>query len=372
MFKDVFKEVTGIFDRYFLVNLFFPSLVFWVLIMIVGIIGSGWDLLQVIQIWNQQDISFKTLQIILFLFFITLFSSILNSQLGTILRFYEGYWNFPLGFLKSIGKTWHKNKWRKLDFKQKMNDIAQEIKTNSEEQSQVMAALQSSSSQHSVQLQQKKENLENQRARLDKDKLKIQRNIKNDEESIYLYYPPLKESEEQVMPTRLGNILKNAEIYPFSKYKLDAVLIWPRLYNLLPERYIQIIAEAKNSLDFMLIISTLSGIFAILSSSYLLIVKASGWLFLLCFWGGLFIAWYAYRNALSSALLYAQQIKAAFDLYRNKLIEQMRLPLPKTPEEERKLWSEICLFLYSSDLEILSKISWQYKHPDAVNSPNSP
>ena len=39
-------------------------------------------------------------------------------------------------------------------------------------------------------------------------------------------------------------------------------------------------------------------------------------------------------------------IKAAFDLYRNELLKQMRLPLPATLDEEKTRWREIGQFLY--------------------------
>lgn len=52
--------------------------------------------------------------------------------------------------------------------------------------------------------------------------------------------------------------------------------------------------------------------------------------------GGMLVAWFAYEAALGSARLYAQQVKAAFDLYRNELLIQMRLPLPTNPKEERE------------------------------------
>jgi hypothetical protein len=170
------------------------------------------------------------------------------------------------------------------------------------------------------------------------------------------------------MPTRLGNILKNAERYPLDRYEIDAVLIWPRLYNLFPEPFIQSIGEAKSSLDFMLVVSTLSSIFAIVTGVYLVIVKASGWVFLVCFWGGLFLSWLAYKAALGSALIYAQQIKAGFDLYRHEFLKQMRLELPKTPIEEMKLWNNICQLLYSSNTQVLL----EYKDSDSVKIQNNP
>src|SRR5205823_3338390 len=46
-------------------------------------------------------------------------------------------------------------------------------------------------------------------------------------------YPP---DEQDVLPTRLGNVLRAAEQWAGRDYGLRAVVIWPRLYPLLSER----------------------------------------------------------------------------------------------------------------------------------------
>ncbi|MBG1260608.1 hypothetical protein [Nostoc commune] len=306
MLNDVLKEVPGLIGRRFIMNAFFPSFLFWGLVITV-VLAEQADFINVLKEWNQLDTTLKFLQIIGFFSWVTFFSIILSSHFNTILRFYEGFWNFPLGrLLKNNRERWY---------------------------------------------QARLENL----------------NKQDNYETIYLYYP-LPTQPEKVMPTRLGNILRNAELYSFTRYEIDAVFMWPRLYNLLPERFIQTIAEAKGSLDFMLVVSALSGIFGLVIGVYLIIVQSSGWLFLTCFWGGLFLAWLAYQSALGSALLYAQQIKAGFDLYRNELLKQMRLELPKTPSEEIELWDKIRQFLYSNNTTVLL----QYKDLDATKTQNSP
>ena len=306
MLNDVLKEVPGLLGRRFLMNAFFPSFLFWGLVIVVAIAGQR-DFINVLKEWNQLDLTLKVLQIIVFFSWVTLFSVILSSHSNTILRFYEGYWNFPLDcLLENNRKMWYQARLKDLE---------------------------------------KQDNYE----------------------TIYLYYP-LPTQPEQIMPTRLGNILRNAELYSLDRYKIDAVIIWPRLYNLFPERFLETIAEAKGSLDFLLVVSALSSIFAIFSGVYLVIVKASGLLFLTCFWGGLFLAWLTYRSALGSALLYAQQIKTGFDLYRHELLKQMRLELPKTPLEEPELWNKIGQLLYRS----ARNVKLQYKDPDAAKTQNSP
>lgn len=380
MFNDVLKEVTGLLERRFLLNAFFPSLIFWGLLIIVAFAGTGWDLSKLAQIWNQQDITFKTLQIVGFLSWVMFFSGILNSQSNAIVRFYEGYCNFPLlsnlfSGLAWVGKQWHQNQLESLDGEQQMQALAQQMKKVAQNRQLLEADLNSINTQQpsspsglqppgidgifsqlhklfkkiqhvllEIKYQQQRKKL----AKLNQQAHRLQAKLGGLYESIYFYYPKLSDAR-QVMPTRLGNILKNSELYPYYHYHIDAVLIWPRLYNLLPETFLQTIAQAKSSLDFDLVISALSGVFGLFSGGYLLIVKAPGWLFLLCFWGGLLVAYLAYESALSSALLYAQQIKAAYDLYRNELLKQMRLPLPQTYLEELEQWEAICRFLYIND-----------------------
>lgn len=285
MFSVDLKEVTGVVGRRFLMTAFVPSLVFWGLFIAVMAIGQG-DLFTAIKAWSEQETIFKTLQIIVFVVWVIFFANILSSQLNTILRLYEGYWDFPLGrYFQIRGQRRHQARLKKLE------------------------------------------------------------NDPNQYEKIYLYYP-LPTQPEQVMPTLLGNILKNAELYPRDRYRIDAVLIWPRLYYLLSDRFVQTVADARGALDFMLVISSLSVGFALLAGSYLLITGAAWLYFLVCFLGGLFTAWLAYKSALGSALLYAQQIKVAFDLYRNDLLKKMHISLPTTPEEEKRVWNDVVQLLY--------------------------
>lgn len=307
MFSAVLKEVISVVGRRFLMIAFFPSLIFWGLLIAIVVVGQG-DLSIAVKTWNEQETVFKTLQIIGFIAGVIFFASILSSQLTTILRLYEGYWDFPLGrYFQTMGQCRHQARLAKLN---------EEIQ---------------------------------------KDPSRY--------EDIYLYYP-LPTQPDQVMPTRLGNILKNAELYPLDRYKIDAVLIWPRLYNLLPERFVQTIAEARGALDFMLVISSLSGAFVLFAGGYLLIAGATWWYFMICFFGGLLIAWLAYKGALGSAMVYAQQIKVAFDLYRNDLLKQMHLPPPTTPDEEKTQWNEVVQFLYRNVRE--KPELWNYT--DATSS----
>ena len=308
MFSAALEKATSLFERRFLINIFFPSFIFCGLSIVVVVAGQE-DLASTVKAWNQQNAAFQTVTIVGFISLVTFLSGILASNLTTIVRLYEGYWNFPGNrHLKNVSKSWYQHRLKELEKK---------LEENPEDPCY---------------------------------------------EEIYLNYPPPTRLT-QVMPTRFGNILKNAELYPQLRYKIDAVLIWPRLFNLFPERFVLTLAEARSSFEFMLVISFLGGTFALLSSIYLLIIGATWWLFLLCFWGGWLVAWFAYKASLGSARLYAQQIKAAFDLYRNELLIQMRLPLPTNLKEERAQWKEIGQFLYSN-----LPGSWKYTNDEADSS----
>jgi hypothetical protein len=223
-----------------------------------------------------------TVQIALFGSFLTwvwFWAGIIASQWRSIVQLYEGYWSRRVRWLPELGRKWH---------------IKQVLRLYEDE----------------------------------------------NDEALYNHYPYASQLD-QVMPTRLGNILKNAELYSRYRYRADTVLLWPRLTHLVPDRFNRVLSDARAQLEFLLVVSVLSTIYALLAGAYLLIVGATWWIFLCCFWGGLFLAFGTYFGSLNNALVYAQQLKAGFDLYRTELLRQLRLDPPDNLAEERELWEEI-------------------------------
>lgn len=140
----------------------------------------------------------------------------------------------------------------------------------------------------------------------------------DDEQELYFRYPP-KTRLDEVMPTRLGNIFKSAELYPALRYGMDGVLFWPRLYAVLPDRVAAGLGEARSTLERLLALSWLSGLFAIGTSAYLLVVRGPSSVYLGCLLGGTLVAHICYLAALRAADGYAEQVRAAFDVYRGDL-----------------------------------------------------
>lgn len=155
----------------------------------------------------------------------------------------------------------------------------------------------------------------------------------------------------QLMPTRLGNLLRAAELAPRDRYGLDGVICWPRLWLLLPENVRDELSQTRETLD----------------------AAAELWL-----WGLLFLAWtpwslgaaalslalalYAYRRALRAAEVYAALIQSAYDLHRFALYQALHWPLPQNPAEERAAGEALTAYLWrGSDSPVLAFTGQQTK-----------
>lgn len=311
MFSGLLKEITGALDRRFVLTLFFPSLLFWAALLVVYAATGDMDAL--VTSWRTQSTERRALQIVGAVAWVLFFSYMLWHQVLWITRQFEGYWDWPLGnYLRRV-RTRHY--------------------------------------------------------------LRVLNSLNPNDDTAYerIYYGfPLPDEPEHVMPTRLGNILKNAELYPKRQYAADAVLFWPRLYAVVPDSFTATVGEAKSSLDLMLVLSALSAVFAIIAGVGLLIRGGPWWLFLACFGGGLLAAHFAYISALRAAIPYTQLIKSAFDLYRGDLIDKLGYERPKSLDDENSFWENLGQQLYRGtpqDEAVLRYKVAEEKRPPAPEAP---
>ncbi|MFE2131372.1 hypothetical protein [Streptomyces amritsarensis] len=163
-----------------------------------------------------------------------------------------------------------------------------------------------------------------------------------DDASTHDRYPP-RTRPDDLMPTRLGNALKAAELYPRLRYGIDAALVWPRLHPLLPDTFLATLGAARTGLTALLASAFLSVVLAVGGAGYLWAVDAPTRLFLLCLWGGGLAGWLCYRGALLRAVAYGQHLRVAFDLYRGLLLDAVGRPVGDG-EDERLHWQRLCLF----------------------------
>ena len=162
-----------------------------------------------------------------------------------------------------------------------------------------------------------------------------------------------------VLPTRLGNVIRSFESYPWRQYKIRSITVWPRLTPYIDEACAAQIDEAKSSVDFMLNSSLLCGALAALVAAVHLgfpVGLASArvlvpFVLQLAVFGGL--AYGFYLAAISRAQSWGMTVKTAFDLFRWKLLEGLGYrSKPGSLEEERSLWEAISNRLILSDLMI--------------------
>jgi hypothetical protein len=140
---------------------------------------------------------------------------------------------------------------------------------------------------------------------------------------------------DDLMPTRLGNILRAAERRPTDKYGLDAIICWPRLWLLLPDTARQELGVARASLDMDIRI--------IIWGSLLFVWSFWAWWSVLV---ALLVVGFAYRRAIGAATVYGDLLEAAFDLYRLQLYDALSLPRPTSPAEEPAHGQRLTEYLY--------------------------
>jgi hypothetical protein len=172
-------------------------------------------------------------------------------------------------------------------------------------------------------------------------------------------YPTRRES---VMPTRLGNVLRAAEDYPLIRYNIDAVVVWPRLYLVLPDQVTTAIAAAKTPLDLMAVIGAVASAFAV-SGTVISAVLLPWYAPFACLAGGLAVTWFAYAGAVQAARPYAQLIRAAFDVHRGLLLDAVGLSRPQSLLGEREQWEQITHLWYQGAAEKATLLGYPATSP---------
>jgi hypothetical protein len=133
----------------------------------------------------------------------------------------------------------------------------------------------------------------------------------------------LPADERELMPTRLGNLLRAAESRPGEKYGLDAVQCWPRLWLVLPDATKDAVAAAGADLNTSATWWTWSALVAVWTvfTPLALIVAALA-------------AALSYAVLVGSAARYAQLVEAAFDVHRGLLYDAVGHTRPEDPGAE--------------------------------------
>jgi hypothetical protein len=161
---------------------------------------------------------------------------------------------------------------------------------------------------------------------------------------------------DQLMPTRLGNMLRAAEQRPTEKYGLDVLVCWPRLWLILPENARTELVEARANLN------TAVG-FWLWSMLFLLWTSLAWWAFPI----GLIAAFCVYRWIIGTAEVYGDLLEAAFDIHRIALYQALHWPPPTRTDEEPAAGKVLSSYLLRGGSSLSKPVVLKYtdqKPPD--------
>ena len=149
------------------------------------------------------------------------------------------------------------------------------------------------------------------------------------------------QDETALRPTRLGNMLAAGAEYPWTIYAMDGMLWWSHLTPVLPSYVSDALEGAQARLLGLLNLSLVFGVLACEAVVVLGLVGQQWTAALGVAVAGGVLAWLGYHAAVSQALEVTSQIRVAFNLYRQEILKQMGLDIPKTMAAERALWQTL-------------------------------
>jgi hypothetical protein len=175
-----------------------------------------------------------------------------------------------------------------------------------------------------------------------------------------------------LLPTRFGNAFRAMEIYPRQRYKMDAVLLWPRLLHVIPDAYHGKLDESNNRLAFLIncfILSLGTAVLSGLAAGYQLLMfhlaqkgvpkllyfidivqddvdkyQQNAYLYLAGIVIMMILSFAFYRAAIPIVVQYGELVKSAFDLFRFALIDALKLKRPTDYDSETTMWENLSMF----------------------------
>lgn len=164
----------------------------------------------------------------------------------------------------------------------------------------------------------------------------------------------------EVAPTRMGNIALSVQSYFGSRYNLNFNFFLTRIQKTLQseEKYFPVLATAKAQLDFIIALFWLSCLFAVSWTPVAAWWGFSFWLLLAAAVAAPASAWLFYQLAVRSYRSYADLLRTTVDLFHFQLLQSLHIALPHSSVDERELWRSIGEWLGHGDYRDVS-----YSHP---------
>ncbi|OLF14933.1 hypothetical protein [Actinophytocola xanthii] len=170
------------------------------------------------------------------------------------------------------------------------------------------------------------------------------------------------EYDNRLMPTLLGNILRDGEDRAGGRYGLDFTAIAPRLYAALSPKFDAVIRQSLDLLDVMAAMCVSFAVGAAISLP--LVGRWDVWSLVPLVLALLSV--FAYRGAIRVATSHGRYLAAAVDLHRFDMIAALHYELPADPERERSFNVRLSEFLNGRNTASRMMRGDPYVHPTDV------
>ncbi|HEX6342567.1 hypothetical protein [Umezawaea sp.] len=151
-----------------------------------------------------------------------------------------------------------------------------------------------------------------------------------------------------LLPTALGNVLREAETSAGERYGLDTVRSWPRLYPLFPERFAQINDSARDALDAAVTLCVNFSVTAVVTAVALHDEPKAYWIPVLA----VALCFFSYLGAVAAAADYGLSVKVGYDLYRFDLLKASHYRLPENTADEFAAFAALSTFYAKNTTDI--------------------
>jgi len=155
-------------------------------------------------------------------------------------------------------------------------------------------------------------------------------------------------SDDRILPTRLGNALRNFEDSAGAQYHLNAITAAPHLFLVGNSVHVQYVEDQAQTMDTSIrlcAISTLASVGAVA-----ILITDGPWLFVALL--PYILAYVAYRGAVSAARNYGIAIAALIDMNRFALYDAMHMRRPRDLAAEREQNELLMKLLKSEDVHM--------------------
>jgi|SRR5579864_1858990 len=184
------------------------------------------------------------------------------------------------------------------------------------------------------------------RARLDEEDERERMRIQGDTATLDRGFGALA----TVKATRLGNVIDSFNRYPFTRYRMETEVFWPRLQHVIAEDLSAHVGDQRILLDFSLTIASLAALYAALAVLVGPWVSFDPGLWLSTGAGAMGICIFSYFLAVSAAEQLGDLVRSSFDLFRLDLLKALGLERPQLVSAERSTWERMSQLVVYGEL----------------------